>query len=225
MQYKYIIKFEGGDEKVIDIQLDADTLTLQSPNSPNPPEWALLDQGKCALCPLDSAGHKYCPIALSLSNIIRDFSDKASTMLVDARVITREREYSKRTSLQSVLSSIIGIHMVTSGCPVMNILKPMAAYHLPFASLSETVYRSVSSYLLQQYLRKKKGLDPDWELNKLTKAYEDIEKLNQGIVDRVRKGSSLDANYNAVIILDVFAKMVPRTIDQSLPSKGFQLPD
>ena len=225
MSYKYIIKFDGGEEKTIDIQLDPDTLSLLPREVPDPPQWALLDQGKCRLCPFDGASQKYCPVALNLAAITRDFSDKASTVLVDARVVTREREYFKHTSLQSVLSSAIGIYMVTSGCPVMDTLKPMAAYHLPFASLSETVYRSVSSYLLQQYLRMKKGLEPDWELKKLTKAYEDIEVVNLAIVDRIRKDSQKDANYNAVIILDVFAKMVPRTIDQSLPSKGFRLPD
>ena len=221
MYYKYIIKFEDADEKVIDIQLDPDTLNVQTNNGGIFPQWALLEYCKCSICPLDGASHKYCPIAQNLAEVTRAFSDKASTMPVEVRVVTREREYFKKTSLQSALSSAIGIYMVTSGCPVMDVLKPMAGYHLPFASLKETVYRSVSSYLLQQYLRKKKGLEPDWELLKLNKAYENIEILNLAIVDRLRKASEKDANYNAVIILDVFAKMVPRTIDRSLPAQSF----
>lgn len=225
MHYKYIIKFEGGEEKIIDIALDPATLNLPAKKEGDFPEWALLDYGKCSVCPFDCAAQKYCPVALNLAEVTRMFSDKASTMLVDVRVVTRQREFFKRTSLQSALSSITGIYMVTSGCPVMEILKPMVRHHLPFASLNETVYKSVSSYLLQQYFRKKNGLEPDWELTKLIKAYEDIEILNRNIVDRIRRASEKDANYNALIILDVFAKMVPFTIDQGLNAKEFPRPE
>jgi len=225
MLYKYIIKFDGGEEKTIDIELDPSTLNILPKTGGEFPEWALLEYGKCSVCPLDAAAQKYCPIALNLADVTKTFSDKASTTLVDARVVTREREYFKRTSLQTALSSAIGIYMVTSGCPLMNVLKPMARHHLPFASLNETVYRSISSYLLQQYYRMKNGLEPDWELKKLGKAYETIEILNLAIVDRVRKFSEKDANYNALIILDVFAKMVPFSIDQSRPTKEFLLPE
>ncbi|MDO8805036.1 MAG: hypothetical protein Q7R35_11440 [Elusimicrobiota bacterium] len=225
MFYKYIIKFDSGEEKTIDIELDPSTLNITPKITADFPEWTLLDYGKCIVCPFNDASHKYCPIAQNLAEVTNMFSDKASTMIVDARVVTKEREYFKRTSLQSALSSVIGIYMVTSGCPVMEILKPMARHHLPFASLNETVFRSISSYLLQQYFRKKKGLEPDWELQKLGKAYETIEVLNRAIVDRVRRASQKDANYNALIILDVFAKMVPFTIDQSLPTKEFRHPD
>ncbi|HCC48529.1 MAG TPA: hypothetical protein DEQ38_10515 [Elusimicrobia bacterium] len=221
---KYIIKFEDGQETVIDIELDPSTMTVQPKKNEEPPQWALLDTCKCRMCPLDSATSKYCPIALNLAEVTRTFSDKASTMIVETRVVTQEREYFKKTSLQSALSSLIGIYMVTSGCPVMSILTPMARFHLPFATLTETVYRSISSYLLRQYLRKKKGLEPDWELKKLNEAYKSIEILNAAITDRVRSASSKDANYNAVIILDAFAKMVPWNIDRGLTSKELMLP-
>jgi len=225
MFYKYIIKFDSGKEKTIDIGLDPVTLNLLPKEPLEFPDWTLLDYGRCSVCTCDAASQKYCPVALNLAGVTRMFSDKASTMTVDVRVVTQEREYFKRTSLQSALSSVIGIYMVTSGCPVMEILKPMARHHLPFASLNETVYRSLSSYLLQQYFRKRKGLEPDWELTKLTRAYETIEILNVAMVDRIRRASEKDANYNAVIILDVFAKMVPLTIEHGRPEKEFIHPE
>jgi hypothetical protein len=225
MFYKYIIKFDGAEEKTIDIELDPATLSIAPKKTRDFPEWALLDCGKCSVCPYDGASHKYCSIALNLADLMKMFSDKASTMTVDARVVTREREYFKRTSLQTALSSAIGIYMVTSGCPVMELLKPMARHHLPFASLNETIHRSISSYLLQQYLKKKEGLEPDWELKHLHKAYEAIEILNLAIVDRIRKFSLKDANYNAIIILDIFTKMVPLAIDKRLPTKEFLHPE
>jgi hypothetical protein len=217
--YKYIIRLDDGAEHVIDIRLDPSTYTLIPPKLENVPDWAMLEFGKCSVCPFNGTQHKYCPIARNLSGVALTFSNQASTVMVDARVVTKDREYSKRTSLQGVLSSALGLLMTTSGCPVMDVLKPMAKYHLPFASLNETIYRSVSSYLLQQYFRKKKGLEPDWDLKGLNKAYEDITVLNLAIVDRVRKASQKDANYNALIILDVFAKMVPWSIDHGLSEK------
>ncbi|MDD2805742.1 MAG: hypothetical protein PHV33_09315 [Elusimicrobiales bacterium] len=222
---KYTIKFEDGQEKVIDIDVDPATYTVKPAAGGEPPAWALLENNKCPMCPLDGAAHKYCPIAQNLADITRTFADKASTMVVETRVLTQEREYFKKTSLQSALSSVIGIYMVTSGCPVMRILTPMARFHLPFATLAETVYRSISSYLLRQYLRRKKGLEPDWELKKLNEAYKTIETLNLCITNRVRSASSKDANYNAVIILDAFAKMVPWNIDRGLSEKDLMLPE
>ena len=143
----------------------------------------------------------------------------------EAKQDAKDREYFKRLSLQSALSSAIGLYMATSGCPRMNFLKPMAKYHLPFASLNETIYRSVSTYLLLQYFRKKKGQEPDWDLKDLNKAYATITVLNLAIVDRIRKASQKDANYNALIILDIFAKMVPWSIDQGLHEKDFLFRD
>lgn len=225
MSYKYILKFDSGEEQTIDIHLDPSTYTVIPHKDADLPDWALLEFGKCAICPFTAAQHKYCPIARNLAGITKTFSDKASTVMVDARVVTKDREYFKHISLQGALSSAIGLYMATSGCPKMNFLKPMARYHLPFASLNETIYRSVSTYLLQQYFRKKNGQEPDWDLKDLNKAYETITVLNLAIVDRVRKASQKDANYNALIILDIFAKMVPWSIGQGLHEKDFVFKD
>ncbi|MEI7528002.1 MAG: hypothetical protein WCK76_03575 [Elusimicrobiota bacterium] len=225
MFYRYIIKFDSGEERTIELHLDPATLSIVPRKNAYLPEWTLLDFEKCSVCPYPAAPGKHCPIAMNLAEVTNIFSDKSSIMKVDVRVITEAREYFKRTSLQTALSSLIGIYMATSGCKVMDMLKPMARYHLPFASLGETTHRSVSSYLLLQYLRKKKGLKPDWDLAKLKKAYKTIEELNVAIVNRVRKASKKDANSNAVIILDVFAKMVPWTITKGLTAKRLQMPE
>ena len=225
MFYKYIIKFDEGEVKTVNIELDPSTLSVLPGNDSEIPDWALLDCAKCSICPYDKTTHKYCPLALNLAGVTKLFQDKASTETVDASVITKEREYFKRTTLQVALSSILGLYMVTSGCPVMDILKPMAKHHLPFSTLDEGIYRSMSSYLMQQYLRKTRGLDPDWEMKKLAKAYELIGILNLAIVERLSKTYVKDANNNALIILDVFARMIPMTIDQKRPTKEYILPE
>lgn len=217
MFYKYMIKFSETEEQVIDIQIDSHTLTASTQEGVQAPDWARLEFCKCSICPYGSET-EFCPIAANLAEVTRIFSDKASVDNVEVKVISHEREYFKKTSLQNALSSIIGLYMATSGCRVMDTLKPMARHHLPFATLEETAFRAVSTYLLQQYKVKQKGGQPDWDLNELRKAYKDIEILNLAITERVRKSSTKDANYNAVIILDAFAKMVPFSIDRGLPN-------
>ena len=222
ISYKYVFKFDGGEERVLDIQLDPVTLDLLPKKRDRIPEWAVLGYSKCEMCPYDEASQNCCPIALNLTDLIETFSNKASYEKVEARVIAGEREYLKRTTLQEALSSAIGIYMVTSGCPVMSILKPMVRHHLPFSSLNETMFRTISTYLMAQYFLKQKGGEPDWELKKLLAAYGKIEILNKAIVERFRNASAKDANYNALIILDVFAKFVPLTIEQVLAKKDLR---
>jgi hypothetical protein len=58
----------------------------------------------------------------------------------------------------------------------------------------------------------KKGKEPDWHLEGLSQAYEDIQMINIGMTDRLRTISEEDANANAVVVLDVFAKALPSSI-------------
>jgi hypothetical protein len=132
---------------------------------------------------------------------------------------TEEREYSKRTSLQKGVSSMLGIIMVTSGCPILNKLKPMVRFHLPFANIEETIYRAVSMYLVKQYFRKRKGLEPDWELQTLLNDYKEIHTVNQAFYKRLSFMKGKDANVNALIILDNFANYINFTLDSNKLSK------
>jgi len=65
--------------------------------------------------------------------------------------------------------------------------------------------RILSTYLLAQYFRQKKGLEPDWALKNLKEIYENIRILNRAIKKRLKKVGEGDANVNALVGLDVFA--------------------
>ena len=58
----------------------------------------------------------------------------------------------RETSAQQAMSSVLGLIMATSGCPWTDRLRPMARFHLPFASEAETLYRSVGMFLLAREL-------------------------------------------------------------------------
>ena len=198
------------------IILEAETLLLVN-DVPKPyPDWIKLDFCKCSVCPLDSAQNDICPLAANLMEIVESFHNIASVEITEIKVTTPERTISQRLPIQKGLSSMLGIYMSTSACPVMKILRPMVRYHLPFASVEETIFRSVSAYLMGQYFVMKEGKSPDWNLEKLTETYAEIEDVNTNMTKRIRPVIQDDASINAIVILDVFAKFVPLSIETSL---------
>jgi len=216
ISYHYIFTFGDGIKKEFDIKLDPVTLNCMQVERREIPEWARLEYSKCVNCPLDSSQFEFCPTAAGLAELIDSFKDMISYYEVDVSITTNERNIWKHTSVQEGVSSLLGIYMVTNGCPIMEILKPMVRYHLPFASVEETTYRATSMYLLGQYFRKKKGMEPDWEFKGLTKVYENIKLVNKGMSQRLRDASNEDANVNAIVHLDVFALILPFSIEDSL---------
>ncbi len=197
------------------MRLDPDTLGLLAPMDAPKPAWTKLKYFQCGNCPLGDEV-EYCPVAVNLATLVETFKDALSFETTAVRVQTAERVYEKDTTLQKGLSSIIGIYMVTSDCPVMDKLRPNVRFHLPFASMDETIYRAVSMYLVAQYFLMRKGKKPDWELRHLIETYQAVAKVNQGMSDRIRHATDEDANVNAVIILSTQGGMVPTYVEDSL---------
>ena len=115
------------------------------------PDWTYLADHQCSCCALDKKNVTHCPIAVNISELVTAFKDMVSHESCNVSCITAERTVTKNTLVQDGLSSIMGIIMATSGCPTMDILKPMARFHLPFATVDEAMFRSISVYLLRQY--------------------------------------------------------------------------
>ena len=174
-----------------------------------PPEWAELEFYQCSNCPLNSTLTRHCPIAANLSGIAQQFREVAGADKALVTVKIKERSYFKSGSIQEGLSPMLGIIMATSGCPIMEPLKPMVRYHLPFASLDETVYRMISMFLVAQFLRSQAGKKPEWQLDPLSQIYGEVKKLNKDFGQRMRAAARSDANIHALVKLNVFAVMVP----------------
>ena len=71
---------------------------------------------------------------------------------VGVTVVQSERTVYAETTAQQAMSSVLGLIMATAGCPWTDHLRPMARFHLPFANEAETLYRSVSMFLLSREL-------------------------------------------------------------------------
>lgn len=220
LKITYTYVFENGVAKAFDVLLDRKTLDLVVRPPVRPPLWALLEWNRCANCTLDAAQHRFCPVALNFAEIAECFADAVSHEAVRVVVATEERTYSKDTSLQQGLASLLGVIMTTSGCPVLAPLKPMVQLHLPFATLSETVVRVVSTYLLAQYLRHRNGKSFEFGLDGLAKIYAGIAVVNRDFVRRLRDAAAEDASVNALVGLDCFAIMVPLIAEDKLEEIG-----
>lgn len=214
----FIYDFEMADSRsiIFEVQLSADKLEYQTSMHSEKPAWTNLEFHMCPGCKLSELGVQQCPVAVNIQDIVTTFSSDVSYDVIDLSIETAERTYlKKQVSMQSGLSSILGIIMVTSGCPTLDKLRPMVGTHLPFATIDESIYRAMSMYLLAQFTRAKNGLEPDWSLQGLRQIYTDIDAINISMVKRLQAATEEDASLNAVVILDSFAKMVPMSIDGS----------
>ncbi len=216
IEFDYIFNIPDKEDMYFNIALNPKTLNYLPPAEIQTAAWAELENEKCVNCPLNSETHQFCPIALNLVNILPKFKDIYSYEQTTVTVNTPDRSYSAKTTLQRGLGSMLGIYMVSSGCPIMAKLKPMVRYHLPFASIEETVFRAASTYLLGQYFKHKKGEKADWSLENLSLIYEEVQKVNMAMAERLRSIPAKDANINALIVLDIFAKEMPMNIEISL---------
>ena len=215
LRFLYTFQFPDNTERQFEIRLNAKTLELVNKKDLPKPAWTKLKYKQCEHCPLGDE-HEYCPVAVNLSALVESFKDSISYESTNVRVQTNERIFEKMTTVQKGLSSIVGIYMVTSDCPVMDKLRPMVRFHLPFGSIEETVYRAVSMYLTAQYLLMRQGKTPDWDLTKLVEIYRAVNDVNRGISNRLASASEEDANTNAVVILSAYAEMIPFSIERHL---------
>ena len=211
--YKYTFTLPKGEKKELTIRLDRKTLALVGADSGAAPAWTALSNRKCSNCPLQESESPKCPAAVAVNGVVEAFGSATSFEDVHVAVETEVRDYVKRVPLQKSLSSLIGLLMVSSGCPIMKPLRPLIRYHLPFANMHETQFRILSMYLLAQYLQSRRGKAPDWALKELAALYQRIQEVNQCFASRLLTVVKGDAGPNALVILNAFADAISFTID------------
>lgn len=206
--YKYTFIFSDKEKIEFILILDEKNYELKPATSEPYPEWTQIQYYKCPNCTLDEKQMKYCPVAVNLAPLIQTFSTFISYENVLLIVETPQRTYTKNTTLQKALSSLIGIYMTTSNCPILSKLRPLVRFHLPVATAEETCFRVLGMYLIQQYLLFLQGGTPDWELNNLTNLYSEIKLVNKSFCERISKVIEKDAPANAVVLLNCFAEWI-----------------
>lgn len=226
MQVRYRFLREDAPERIFTVTLDDVRLETTTPPPETLPAWAALGFHQCSHCPLPVAQHPHCPLAARLSLVVGELGDVLSHDRVQVVVETGEREIRTTTTAQRAASALLGLITATSGCPHTVYLKPMARFHLPFASEEETIYRAISMYLLARFFQQGEGQAADFRLDGLTTIYRNLQVVNAAMAQRLRSAlREGDAAVNAIILLDLFAKALPAVIADSVDEVRYLFSD
>ena len=216
MKVKYEIRFAEGAPREYIVDTDRTDEDDNAAKKPPRADWTRLDYCQCSNCPLSKEKMSHCPAAVDLQNLVADFRNQAAFQKVDVIVSTHERSYSKRTSLEEGLRSLMGLIMATSECPILGELRPMAIHHMPFATNDELILRSVSIYLVQQYFSQRAGVKADWELKGLVERNRKLQLVNQALWQRIHSACEQDANLKALLSFFSLASSVTFSLEAQL---------
>jgi hypothetical protein len=209
----YRFDLPDGTSKTLEFTFDeANFKLLKSPPQPAP-FWTELGFSRCANCPLDAAQSPHCPAALQLASTVEPLKALVSFDTVGVTVTQAERTVYARTSAQQAMSSVMGLVMATSGCPWTDHLRPMARFHLPFASEAETVYRSIGMFLLACAIADSGGPHGFAALEEL---YENLHVVNRDMSRRLGAATRTDPARNAMALLDAYTMLLPAALERSL---------
>jgi hypothetical protein len=100
----------------------------------------------------------------------------------------------------------------------MQVLKSMVRFHLPFASVEETIYRHVSNYLLSQYYAFLDGKKADFSFEELKKQNKLVDDVNCGMCKRFENVGEGDVARNALTILNVGGLMLNMELESGVDS-------
>ena len=206
-QVSYALTLEDGSKHRFDVDVDRPATHKRGAL----PVWTALDENRCPNCPLPSTEGAACPAAADLVPVVERFSRLSSITRADVRITTDEREVRKETDAQTALSALMGLIMATSGCPILRRLKPLAVMHLPFATPTETIYRTVAAHLVHAMLEGKPA-----DIEELRRFYDDVDTLNHAFIDRLRAAAQKDASLNALVVLQAGGSLVSFSLEDGL---------
>ena len=212
----YQFTLPDGHEEQFDLTFDAESIVFVNNLEKAPPFWTELTYHQCPHCPLQPKSQRYCPAAINLPTVIYRLDRVMSFEQIVVKVSNALRKVEQTTSAQEGISSLMGLLIAGSNCPLTHFFKPMARFHLPFANKDETMWRAAATYLLARYFSKKGLQASDMALDGLIKIYDDIAKLNDFMVERLRAATSKDSAVNALVHLDVYAKFLTPPLEDTL---------
>ena len=208
---RYRFDLPDGSVSTLEFAFDAIDFRLANPGPAEPPFWTELKYNQCANCPLDAREHAHCPAALQMTSTLEPLKALVFFDTVGVTVTQAERTVYAETSAQQAMSSVLGLIMATAGCPWTDHLRPMARFHLPFASEAETVYRSICMYLLALEIT---GAE-DKGFAALQELYENLHVVNRDMSRRLGAATRSDPARNAIALLDSYTTLLPAALERS----------
>jgi hypothetical protein len=202
----------------------AEGRTLRASSSPPRrgalPVWTELSCHTCPGCPLDPAANTHCPAAIAIVDIADAAAQLRSIDRVHTEVRSATRSVHKDTDAQQAVSALVGLRLSRSACPRLAPLARLGAYHLPFCSPEETLWRVASALALEAMLS---GATPEVWHAELGELYRFLAELNRAFAKRLRLHFTGDASVNAFVALFSLTLVVGDELEQGLDQlvRGF----
>lgn len=212
LSIRYRFDLPDGSTKTLEFTFGASDFRMHQEAAENAPFWTELGFSRCANCPLEELKNTHCPAALHMAPAVEPLKALVSFDTVGVTVTTLERTVYAETSAQQAMSSVLGLIMATSGCPWTDHLRPMARFHLPFASEAETLYRSISMFLLA---REMSGAEGRGGFTALEELYRNLHVVNRDMSRRLGAATRTDPARNALALLDSYTTLLPAALDGS----------
>ena len=210
---RYHFELPDGSATTLDFAFDPRDFRLLTPAPVDPPFWTELTFSRCANCPLDGERVTHCPAALQMAPAVEPLKALVSFDTVGVTVEQAERTVHVQISAQQAMSSVLGLIMATAGCPWTDHLRPMARFHLPFASDTETLYRTVSMFLVANAITRTTA---DRGFAALESLYENLHVVNRDMSRRLGAATRSDPARNAMALLDSYTAMLPAALESLL---------
>ncbi len=210
----YHFIFDDGARFRFEVDEEGDTSV--EPEGETFPEWVLLDQGKCAGCNLPEGSRKTCPAALSIQPVIEAFGKRISHEHVKVIVVIGGVKVEGEMSAQGAVRSLMGLRLALSSCPVLGMLRPMARFHVPFATQAHALFRFVGMTLMAQHFRREAGLPASSDLSRLLELIGRLHEVNHKLAGRIKCAAEKDAAINSLVNLDTLAALLEVEIDADL---------
>lgn len=180
------------------------------------PDWCRLSHHQCAGCPLSADTNKYCPAALSIADVVQYFANVKSFSSCHCVVEFPERKIEATRATQDALYPLLGLRLLTSRCPILHRLSPLARFHEPFATSLSTVFRAFGYSLLQEYLRSHEtGVPMAFDEETMKEYYEKVGEINLNLSQRLADAAVLDASPNGIFVLFLFTMSLTYLFEQS----------
>ncbi len=201
MNTRYHLKLENGQVVTFEV-FDKKGVNPAELNSYSGlPQWVNLECEQCSVCPFTTKDTTYCPAAFELQDVISQCRKIASYERVEFSKETERGTTTTQADMQTALFSVIGEKAISSACTVLNSRQWSLDYYSMITTPENILYRSLSTYLVRQFLIGSSGGDPDFQLKGHIDYVEEIISVFGSLLERFRYISEEDSTNNAVVRL------------------------
>lgn len=215
--FEFRIRWGDGRRFEYGIELDYNTWTpVAPPKKSRQPAWTRLSHKQCAHCPL--RGPERCPAAVPLVPVVEAIRKERSgaPATTEIRSLDGRRRYRLRGGLSEVFGPLVKLLLTTSGCPILDRLRPAIRLGAPLATPDQLTRAILAGGLLGEFARTGGSTTEPAFKAALRVLIDDADAAVAGLLERVRSLNPKDAVVNALLGLHAALSTARMALDHGL---------